>query len=105
MIDDASHFWTHQILAFEKLFPTVEAGGIFIMEDIHTSFSPKKEQGYADCNEDAYSYFSKLAYLVCGKGNNHEFFNKNPPTLMQLALSKEIENISFYRRAIIIIKK
>jgi hypothetical protein len=93
------------MLAFETLFSTVASGGIFIMEDIHTSFAPLSEEGYADCYEDAYSYFSKLAYLVCGKGRKHTYFSVNPPSAMQIALAKDIESISFYKETLLIIKK
>lgn len=105
VIDDASHRWSHQVLAFEKLFSTVEEGGIFIMEDIQTSFAPLNEKGYADCYEDAYSYFSKLAYLVCGNGKKHTFFDSHHPTPMQMALAKTIDSISIYHATILVVKK
>jgi hypothetical protein len=104
VIDDASHLWIHQILSFEKLFSTVESGGVFIMEDIHTSFFPLSEH-YRFDGEDTYSYFSKLTYLVCGMGNKHKFFEKCPPTAMQLTLAKQIEAISFYGKTVLIVKK
>ncbi len=106
VIDDASHVWSHQILAFEKLFPTVESGGIYIMEDIHTSFLPLSEKGYGNChNADSYTYFSMLTYLVCGNGRKHKSFDINQPTAMQIELAKEIENISFYKETVVLVKK
>ena len=38
IIDDASHQCAHQILSFEYLFPHVKSGGIYIIEDLHTSY-------------------------------------------------------------------
>ena len=38
IIDDASHFWSHQKLAFRHLFGSIKSGGIYIVEDLCTSF-------------------------------------------------------------------
>ena len=37
-IDDGGHFMDQQILTFEKIFPVLSVGGIFICEDVHTSY-------------------------------------------------------------------
>jgi hypothetical protein len=37
-IDDGGHFMNQQILTFEKVFPKIPVGGIFICEDCHTSY-------------------------------------------------------------------
>jgi len=107
VLDDASHRWSHQILSFELLFPTVDTGGLFVMEDVHTSFSPlnEKDKGYADCYEDAFTYFSRLTYLVCGRGNGHRSFQENRPSPMQMALARQIDSIVFYGKTILIVKK
>ena len=41
IVDDASHIWSHQILALEGLFWSLESGGIYILEDVHTSFGER----------------------------------------------------------------
>ncbi|MFX1384902.1 MAG: hypothetical protein ACFFBP_20935 [Promethearchaeota archaeon] len=38
-IDDGSHIWKHQILTFEKLWPAIKPGGLYIIEDIITSYN------------------------------------------------------------------
>lgn len=38
IIDDGSHVIAHQLITFGALFPKVKVGGIYILEDIHTSF-------------------------------------------------------------------
>jgi hypothetical protein len=38
VIDDASHKFSDQILAFEQLFPKLSPDGLFVVEDIHTSY-------------------------------------------------------------------
>lgn len=37
-IDDGGHFMNQQILTFEKVFPVLSKGGIYICEDCHTSY-------------------------------------------------------------------
>lgn len=43
LIDDASHLWSHQILAMAELYDTLPPGGIYVMEDINTSFGHLRE--------------------------------------------------------------
>lgn len=38
IIDDGGHTWKQQIETFEHLFPTMRKGGLYIIEDLHTSF-------------------------------------------------------------------
>lgn len=38
VIDDGSHYAHHQILTFEKLFPHMKNGGVYVIEDTHTSY-------------------------------------------------------------------
>lgn len=40
IIDDGSHIWLHQQLTFEYLWPVVKPGGMYIIEDLHTSLDP-----------------------------------------------------------------
>ena len=37
-IDDGGHYMDQQILTFEKIFPVLPVGGVFICEDCHTSY-------------------------------------------------------------------
>ena len=60
IVDDASHIWSHQILAFELLWPSLKSGGCYICEDINTSFLPLSEKGYRDYNYSPAEYFSSL---------------------------------------------
>jgi len=38
IIDDGSHRWNSQIEGFKTLFPYLKSGGIYVIEDLHTSF-------------------------------------------------------------------
>lgn len=37
-VDDGGHYMDQQILTFEKIFPILPVGGVFICEDCHTSY-------------------------------------------------------------------
>jgi hypothetical protein len=37
-VDDGGHFMDQQIMTFEKVFPQMPVGGVYICEDCHTSY-------------------------------------------------------------------
>lgn len=39
VIDDCGHFWQPQQISFETLWPAVSPGGLYIIEDLGTSFN------------------------------------------------------------------
>jgi Methyltransferase domain len=41
IVEDGSHVWSHQITSLKTLLKHVAAGGRYIVEDLHTSFSPE----------------------------------------------------------------
>ena len=53
VVDDGSHVPEHQLLTFEVLFPKVEPGGVYIIEDIETSYWSK---GYIYQYKTHYGY-------------------------------------------------
>jgi hypothetical protein len=46
LIDDGGHTMTQQIATFEELYPHIQPNGIYLCEDIHTSFFPEYGGGY-----------------------------------------------------------
>jgi hypothetical protein len=41
VIDDGSHVCDHVVRTFEVLFPAVRPGGVYVIEDLQTSYQPK----------------------------------------------------------------
>lgn len=41
IIDDGGHYLDHQFIALEQLFPRLKSGGLYILEDLHTSLWPE----------------------------------------------------------------
>jgi hypothetical protein len=64
ILDDASHQWAHQIAAFRALFGTLRPGGVYIVEDIHTSFGPGRRKFGVEGRQDAFGFLTVLSGLV-----------------------------------------
>jgi cephalosporin hydroxylase len=41
VLDDASHFMGHTITSFKTLYPLLDTNGIYLVEDLHTSYWPE----------------------------------------------------------------
>ncbi len=54
VIDDASHTMKHQQKTFNTLWPRLALGGLYIIEDLHTSFFPKLD-AYSACSNDEHN--------------------------------------------------
>lgn len=49
-IDDGGHMMNQQIVTFEEMFPPVQENGIYVCEDLHTSYWPKFGGGIHEPN-------------------------------------------------------
>jgi uncharacterized protein (UPF0248 family) len=98
--DDGSHIPEHQLLSFNVLFPLLVPGGIYIIEDIGTSYLSE-----GDC----YGY--PLNYGLKNKNNIAEIFKDTIDTIncqntsCKVKHSNLIGSIIFGRSCIIIKKK
>ena len=112
VVDDASHIWSHQIMAFAVLFPALKSGGVYIMEDTATSFTMFDEVGnYKDTIISPYEFMEGIIKVV----NSDEPLSVDNrdvsvykicdlfDEIEELALS--IEMISVIKGSIIVIKK
>ena len=114
IIDDGSHIPEHQILTFDILFETLLPGGIYIIEDIETSYW---SQNYIYQYETKYGYHHPNSIIEFFKllidDVNSEFLkveNKNIQTSIinekiNVKNRKNISSITFYHNCIIIKKK
>ena len=78
IIDDASHWWSHQIIAFQYLYPTLRDNGIYIIEDLNTSFGKLRESYSKDYPVDAYEYLLALQTDLVSKNKYHPLRDKLP---------------------------
>lgn len=63
IIDDGSHLISHQISTFATLFPYLASGGVYFLEDLHTSFIG----GDYNPKNDAITAYNFL-HLLCNEG-------------------------------------
>ena len=104
IIDDGSHIPEHQLLTFNKLFPLLIEGGVYIIEDIETSYWTKQGlYGY----KTRYGYKHKKSIIEIFKDIvdvvNKEFVKHNIVTPVNHLSS--IHSITFGRNCIIINKR
>jgi cephalosporin hydroxylase len=50
VIDDGGHRMQQQIIAFEELYPHVAENGVYVVEDVHTSYWRRYGGGYRNAN-------------------------------------------------------
>lgn len=86
IIDDGSHLMFDQQITLYTLLPLVRSGGIYIMEDLHTSF----QKGY-----DIYPDGKNTTDSVLEKLNSNKTFDS--VYLPKTDWSNYVKNIDFYR--------
>lgn len=84
IIDDGSHVTSHQQFSLGMLFPLVKPGGIYICEDIHTSFVPS-------CVDTPTTTVELL--------QSKSFVSPHIPTEAQTFLSTHVSSITLYQRS------
>lgn len=113
IIDDGGHTMEQQITSFKALFPFLKSGGIYVIEDLHTSYWKE------------YGGYGTVGNPVSGPGTSVEFLktliddlnyssamttygdiNKVPSELVATLTDyqKTIEAIHFYKSLVFIIK-
>ena len=103
IIDDGSHLITHQVFTFEHLYPALKEGGIYIIEDVQTSYW--KDWGGAGIGDVAFEKTCVGFFLNLTKYINHsEFIDLSGIDMRMIDLSKSIKRITFEHNLIIIVK-
>lgn len=113
IIDDGSHIPEHQILTFSVFFEKLlKSGGIYIIEDIETSYWTKNSlYGYntnygINHNKNIINIFSKILHLI-----NSEFLKKDDKLSLMNNINlndkiiDSISSITFGQNCVIIKKK
>ena len=99
IIDDGGHYMQQQLLSLIYLFPRLREGGIYIIEDVHTSYTKGYGGGFRDPNTFV-EHCKSLVEII-----NVEFITDvNPPDDLARLFFK-LYNISFYNSVIVLEKK
>ncbi|NQT77503.1 MAG: class I SAM-dependent methyltransferase [Bacteroidetes bacterium] len=97
IIDDGSHICEHIITSFNTLFSYLNSGGVYIIEDSHTSYLPQFGGDYTNFNNNSSTvgFFKELV-----DGLNYEYI----PNRKHTVYDGEIISILFYPKMIIVHK-
>jgi hypothetical protein len=100
IVDDGGHTWKQQIVSFETLFPLLSPGGLYFVEDMHTSYADK----WKDYEISGVEYFKSLVDSVNIKGKSFVGYTElgNQPLDYY---ENNIDFIHFYKSLIVIAKK
>ncbi|WP_416409239.1 class I SAM-dependent methyltransferase [Agrobacterium rosae] len=103
-IDDGSHRWDHQITTFQTMFPILRPGGVYIIEDIDTSFDGYLKEAAFDgfSSISAYDYVVKLGRMLVG---DVAVQDEKPFDLFIANNYLKVESIEMARRTCIIRKR
>ena len=66
IIDDGSHVWGHQIKTFRSFFPILNRRGLYIIEDLDTSYGKYFRDYSGDGTRTAASYLHEVSDWVIG---------------------------------------
>ena len=102
IIDDGSHFWGHQIFTFETLFPWLQPGGVYICEDIHTSFGKQAESYNGGAPRSAAAYFLKLSEALAA-GRNWGVTETQNPLLFNIV--SKVQSVIMIRHCAIVVAR
>lgn len=95
VLDDGSHVASHQRASLGALWPHLAFGGLYIIEDIHTSYWPKCEGGYRRAGTAV-----ELAKEIID--DQHAWFHLRPETALP---KEEIGALTVYESMFVIEKK
>jgi hypothetical protein len=98
LIDDGGHTMKQQINTFEALFPRIEAEGVYLCEDLHTSYLPDWGGGYR--RRGTYIEYSKnfIDYL-------HAWYAPKPSRLKINDFTRSAYSLNYYDSVLVIEKR
>lgn len=99
IIDDGGHDMVQQVITLLKTFPHLKEGGVYIVEDTHTSYWPQYGGGI-NTPTTFIEYAKKLADLL----HSPYIANATPPLIISDTF-KNLSCITFYNSIVVFEKK
>ena len=102
ILDDGGHSWKQQIISFETLFPLLTPGGLYFVEDMHTSYVSRSV--WNDYYITGMNYFKNLTDSINLNGKSfcgYKEINDQPLDYYE----KNVDYIHFYKSVLAISKK
>lgn len=95
ILDDGGHRMDQQILTFQHLYPILKDGGIYMCEDVHTSYDPSHGGGLG--KPDTF-----IEYMKSRIDDLHGWYGGNPEAG---SVARTTRSISFYDSIVVLEKK
>lgn len=95
LLDDGGHTMEQQINTFEVLFPKIASDGIYLCEDIHTSYWRKYGGGYK--RNGSFIEYSKNFIDAL-----HAWHSKQPRRLKVSEFTKTVKSLHYYDSILVI---
>lgn len=89
VLDDGSHICKHQIKSFECLWPHLKNGGLYMVEDCHTSYWPGFGGGYR--NEASFIEYGKRLIDIM-----HSWYTDQDNLFAFQDMAKELNSVRFF---------
>jgi len=106
LIDDASHFWHHQVQALCGLWSSVQKGGYYVVEDVHTSFGRFREEGKHSGDQPFTAYRFLQVIAEAQQDPTLEFPDIPAPELeVARAIARQCVFIAFARHTVLLKKR
>ena len=98
VIDDGGHTMVQQITTFEELYPHVQPHGIYLCEDLHTSYLPAYGGGYRK-DGTFIQYATRLVDQL------HGWYSKEPDRFRVDDFTRSAYGLHFYDSVLVVEKK
>ncbi len=98
LIDDGGHYMRQQINTFREMFPRVDERGVYLCEDLHTSYWPEFGGGYR--RRGTYIEFSKR--LIDGLNAWHTL---QPRRFNVTDFTRSVHSMHYYDSVLVIEKR
>lgn len=98
LLDDGGHTMKQQITTFEELFPHVDKNGVYLCEDLLTSYRPNFGGGYK--NSESYIEYSKNFIDQLNAWHTH-----TPELLSVNDFTRTAHSLHFYDSILVIEKR
>ena len=111
LIDDGGHTMSQQITTFEELFPRIAPDGVYLCEDLHTSYWPEYGGGYLSPNsfiEYSKNFIDQInAWHVPNPGKPHRkrWFRREPASIAVSDFTKSAHSLHCYDSILVIEKR
>jgi cephalosporin hydroxylase len=98
LIDDGGHTMQQQISTFEELFPCIHRSGVYLCEDLHTSYWPDFGGGYKA--PGTFIEYSKnfVDYI-------HAWHSRQTDLLQVTEFTKSVHSLHYYNSILVIEKR